>query len=75
MILNACEPKNPHEQTIRCDTFSDTTFQTKYCKFSVIEIDGCEYIIGRTTGRGTSMGYMSHKGNCKYCEQRRKQQK
>ena len=36
--------------------------------FDVIEIDSCEYIIG-TAGY---MGYMAHKGNCKYCEQRKK---
>ena len=34
-----------------------------YCS---IEIDGCEYIQG---------GYMlSHKGNCKYCAERRKKE-
>ena len=32
----------------------------------IIEIDGCEYIQG---------GYMlSHKGNCKYCAERRKKE-
>ena len=36
--------------------------------FDVIEIDSCEYIIG---GAGYK-GYMAHKGNCKYCEERRK---
>lgn len=36
--------------------------------FDVIEIDGCEYVIGSAGYKG----YMAHKGNCKYCEQRRK---
>ena len=36
--------------------------------FDVIEIDSCEYLIGSVGYKG----YMAHKGNCKYCEQRRK---
>ena len=36
--------------------------------FDVIVVDSCEYLIGDC---GYS-GYMAHKGNCKYCEQRRK---
>lgn len=39
--------------------------------FVVVEIDSCEYI-------GTSSPYnrdlFSHKGNCKYCAERRKQE-
>jgi len=36
--------------------------------FDVIEVDSCEYLVAT---RGYQ-GYMAHKGNCKYCEQRRK---
>lgn len=36
--------------------------------FDVIEVDSCEYIIGCAG----YYGYMAHKGNCKYCEQRSK---
>ena len=34
--------------------------------FDVIEVDSCEYLIGSAGYKG----YMAHKGNCKYCEQR-----
>ena len=34
--------------------------------FDVIEIDSCEYVIANAGYKG----YMAHKGNCKYCEQR-----
>ena len=34
--------------------------------FDIIEVDSCEYIIGDAGYQG----YMAHKGNCKYCEQR-----
>ena len=30
----------------------------------VVEIDSCEYLVGRDM--------ITHKGNCKYCEERRK---
>lgn len=40
-------------------------------EFVVVEIDSCEYI-------GTSSSYnrdlFSHKGNCKFCAERRKQE-
>ena len=72
LSFSACQPKNPHEQIIQCETLNDTVFKTKYCKFYVIEIDGCEYLIGQTSGDGYSRGFMSHKGNCKYCEERKR---
>ena len=46
-----------------------TTENVDGSAFDVIVVDSCEYLIGDC---GYS-GYMSHKGNCKYCEQRRKQ--
>ena len=36
----------------------------------VVVIDSCEYLIGRFRG----YGYLSHKGNCKYCAERRKRE-
>lgn len=38
--------------------------------FIVIEIDSCEYVFKRSPYQG----YLAHKGNCKYCEQRRKRE-
>ena len=38
--------------------------------FDVIEIDSCEYVIGSAPYKG----YMAHKGNCKYCKQRKDRQ-
>ena len=32
--------------------------------FYVIEVDGCEYVAGTNS--------LAHKGNCKFCEERRK---
>ena len=37
--------------------------------FDVVVIDSCEYLIANAGYKG----YMAHKGNCKYCEQRKHQ--
>jgi len=57
LMLTAC---NETRKTKTIDNVSGTTFD-------VIEVDSCEYIIGSAGYKG----YMAHKGNCKYCEQRR----
>jgi hypothetical protein len=51
----------------------DSIMEAKFKGFRVIEIDSCEYLIRRMYGhRGYGFGLMSHKGNCKFCEERRK---
>lgn len=37
----------------------------------VIEIDSCEYIVYSYSKGYAGYGFMAHKGNCKYCEQRK----
>lgn len=58
LMLTAC---NETRKTKTIDNISGTAFD-------VIEVDSCEYIIGSAGYKG----YMAHKGNCKYCEQRTK---
>ena len=48
----------------------DSIMEAKFKGFRVIEIDSCEYLIRS----GYSFGLMSHKGNCKFCKERRKQE-
>jgi len=38
--------------------------------FDVIEVDSCEYLIAYEGYKG----FMAHKGNCKYCEKRKKKE-
>lgn len=57
LTLTAC---NESRKTQTIESVGGTSFD-------VIEIDSCEYIIGSAGYKG----YMAHKGNCKYCEQRR----
>lgn len=53
----------------------DSTMRANYNGFQVIVIDSCEYLIREETrGHYLGFGYMSHKGNCKFCEERRKQE-
>ena len=40
----------------------------------VVVIDSCEYLIGNTSCADKGYGYLTHKGNCKYCAERRKQE-
>lgn len=49
-------------------TFNDTTM------LRVIVIDSCEYLIGKNRFGDAGYGYLSHKGNCKYCAERRKRE-
>jgi hypothetical protein len=58
LILTACKGTRA---TRTIENIGGTTFD-------VIEVDSCEYLVST---RGYH-GYMAHKGNCKYCEQRRK---
>lgn len=40
----------------------------------VVVIDSCEYLIGSISEPYAGYGYLSHKGNCKYCAERRKRE-
>jgi len=40
-------------------------------RFAVIEIDSCEYVVSLGSGY---RGYMAHKGNCKHCAKKRKEE-
>ena len=43
-------------------------------RLRTVVIDSCEYLIGSRykPSVGYGYGYLSHKGNCKYCAERRK---
>ena len=57
----------------------DSIIEVRYHGFKVIVIDSCEYLIKTVEhDRGykwaTMAGYFGHKGNCKFCKERRKQE-
>ena len=39
--------------------------------YAVIVIDSCEYIVKSSESGYQGYGYMAHKGNCRYCKERR----
>lgn len=43
-------------------------------RLRTVVIDSCEYLIGSRYEPSVGYGYLSHKGNCKYCAERRKQE-
>lgn len=59
IVMCGCNEKEPQ-------ILKDNIVNINGWNCKVIEIDGCEYIQG---------GYLlSHKGNCKYCAERRKKE-
>jgi hypothetical protein len=42
--------------------------------FNIIVIDSCEYLKKETAMGYSGYGFFAHKGNCKYCAERRKQE-
>ena len=44
------------------------------CCLRTVVIDSCEYLIGNRALVHQGYGYLTHKGNCKYCAERRKQE-
>jgi hypothetical protein len=40
--------------------------------YQIVEIDSCEYLIGRDNGSYNGGYFLSHKGNCKFCAERSK---
>ena len=44
-------------------------------EYKVVVIDSCEYIIYTEREGYAGYGFMTHKGNCKFCEERRKESK
>lgn len=65
--------KTPEQQA---EEAKQRALKEKYKGFSLIVIDSCEYLIKvDKEGFGdctTRYGLMSHKGNCKFCEERGK---
>lgn len=42
--------------------------------FNIIIIDSCEYLKSKEVDGYAGFGFFAHKGNCKFCAERRKQE-
>lgn len=54
-------------------------YQNRWKGYSVIVVDSCEYIVKtidahKSSNNATQSGYLAHKGNCRFCAERRKQE-
>ena len=71
-LFTACDESNRYEtQVVETET-GETVYKVDGVTLHVVEIDGCEYLIGHYWIGDNGYGYLSHKGNCKYCEERRR---
>ena len=42
--------------------------------FNIVVIDSCEYLINTKTGGYAGYGYFAHKGNCRFCKERKERE-
>lgn len=75
VLLFACRKVDQHVQNVEPNT---NVIYTKYVEDGIVDtekhvfvyvIDSCEYI-GNLEFVSTQSDYLSHKGNCKFCQKR-----
>lgn len=42
--------------------------------FNIVVIDSCEYLRKEVTAGCSGYGFMAHKGNCRFCKERRQKE-
>ena len=42
--------------------------------FNIVVIDSCEYLIKRETWDRSRAGFFAHKGNCRFCKERKERE-
>ena len=52
-----------------CSNQNDIAESVEEGDFSTIEYDSCEYLL-----RVSNLGYLAHKGNCRFCKERRQKE-
>jgi len=67
LLLFSCARKTDFNKVENVKPSGSISIRESQTKIAVI--DNCEYIIYEDA---TSMAWGSHKGNCKYCEERKK---
>ena len=61
---------------VGCDNETDTEIEEQKCLngFNIIVIDSCEYLKKREYGGYSGWGFLAHKGNCRFCKERRQKE-
>ena len=55
-------------------TDSEIEEQKRLNGFNIVVIDSCEYIRKEVTAGYAGYGFMAHKGNCRFCKERRQKE-
>ena len=75
VLLAGCSTSS---ETNHLQKEEDADIKERWHGFHVEIIDSCEYILRYTertnNHQGFGQSFMAHKGNCKYCAERRKQE-
>ena len=64
LIMMGCDFKTEDEVVETCSLK----------KFNTIVIDSCEYLISTMPYGNQGFGYFAHKGNCRFCKERRQKE-
>lgn len=59
---------------VGCDTAIKMNIAGHKDGFNIIIVDSCEYIQNIEICSNQGYGYLAHKGNCKFCAERRKKE-
>ena len=73
-IISCNEPKVDTKVYHETEMTNDIYVIDCKCSLRTVVIDSCEYLIGRRADGYNGYGFMVHKGNCKYCAERRKRE-
>lgn len=61
---------------VGCETKTDAEIEEakRLNGFNIVVIDSCEYLKKTDARSHQGYGYFAHKGNCKYCKERRQKE-
>lgn len=71
----SCSEQQPNTNVHHCVESTNVVYIVNGdLRLRIVVIDSCEYLIGSRYEPSVGYGYLSHKGNCKYCAERRKRE-
>ena len=61
---------------VGCDYRTDAEIEEaeRLKGFNIVVIDSCEYLYKTTYTSHSGFGFMAHKGNCRFCKERRQKE-
>ena len=57
-----------------CKTDAEIEEQNRLNGFNIVVIDSCEYLCKKIPAGYAGYGFMAHKGNCRFCKERRQKE-